>query len=442
MYVLTHDTMSMKVILNLFVIFTIHSVLKSFGAGQLFNNDNVHRQCQYFVQEVTNSLNYITSHYPGLFAGSINDDLKCLLEVKKNVDKFTYFKNVIDLDVLQLKLIQKPLTNSPVMKLPWDLFTTTEPSPLNWEATANELNCRTRQNCETLADENIIKINTKLEEDETTKTVIDMVNQFDYTIAVMYYNQLGQEARRKIVTDLYDKNVNNVMNIIRFLDRLPQKSDTNYGLSILMNEMKQNNDLYSIPAMTLAYKAKLGNDDEKSDFMNITSHLPETINNFPFNESFKIFNKKFQEVYTSSNVFFGSDPNMRKAFTEKVRINIDVEHIDSENEDPVDWVLRTFNDGITFVIQNLGSPGYLYANYNETNVDVNKRRVFISVHRQTGDEWQFEPMEDGNFRIKNVYWDEYLYASDVLDSNQNLRQVVTWVPKGCDGDTCHWTYVK
>lgn len=318
-----------------------------------------------------------------------------------------------------------------------------------WMAAKTTIGGQTPTELEGRAQPETVDMNIMVED------IIKFINRNDYAIAVNSYKMAGPELLEQLVRDLLDRNVKNAGKIIAFLDRLPRKEETYLGYKNLMLELKELNQTFSFPAMTLAYRAKLGKGMFKS-LAEVWENLPGIVKTFPFNEPFKLVDKQFRENYYASNLFFHEDPDKRKPFNDKAHrqsSNIRLRpsgaivrgRDDTATARPSTnkiWSVKTFNNGETFVIQNGEFPGYLYADIIENAFDSDRRRVFMtSGERNKYDEWQFEPMKNGQFRIKNVFWDEYLYSGDGFDYNARKRRVVTWVPGGCDGNACLWSFL-
>jgi len=85
---------------------------------------------------------------------------------------------------------------------------------------------------------------------------------------------------------------------------------------------------------------------------------------------------------------------------------------------------------------------YLYPYYQaEEFKDGTRRWVYTWRHQSSAEHegyWEFDSPDGKTFSMKNVHFDEFLYAVNTkYDRDSSLRNVATWRPP-CDDTTCFW----
>lgn len=250
------------------------------------------------------------------------------------------------------------------------------------------------------------------------------------------YSKFDKARWPQLVKLMYAGNTKNYLPIINEISKLLNQNDKNYANEVFFQELKENGHLYTIPSMVLAFNLQSNGDENQYKTMQA---MPESIKLFPYKGRLLIRNVAFGEfLYVGGNSLM-LDSERRRIFTwAGGRKCI---------EDECFWnVTRSERHPDFVTITNKGYGKNLYAENDKFQFDSTRRNVFVSDSNapQEADEWQLEPVDDTKyFRIKNRYWDEYLYAEfDNQKYDVSKRRVVTWKPYGCDGSTCQWEFLK
>lgn len=101
-------------------------------------------------------------------------------------------------------------------------------------------------------------------------------------------------------------------------------------------------------------------------------------------------------------------------------------------------------DGRECLIKNRRYPEYLYP--ANIHYDSERRHVFTYIPEWEGPlhAWRFEftprnKESDGQYKIKSVLKDEYLYAGwDQIKYDEDRRHIFTWMPKTTCETQCYW----
>lgn len=269
------------------------------------------------------------------------------------------------------------------------------------------------------------------------KETVKLIKDGDYDNAVIRFNGMVKkdEYFEKIIKIIIRVNSEFSQNFIIFLDNLDQKK---YTLQAYESFLDLFNGKDSFELATIGYRInKLmaleiikGNEntEEYKKIKNIYDNLPLGLKNFPI-VIFKLKNKKFNDYLTLSEIQYDSERS--KVFSTPNNIILRTQS----------FTLETINNGLSFRIKF--EDKLLYAESDNFAYDEDRRRVFFSNSNNSLEscEWKFEYMQDGTFCIKNVYFDEYLYASiNSYNYDEHNRRVFTWMRKGWDDNGFKWDF--
>lgn len=383
----------------------ILSDLYASGGGGGTNNNTI-QECTKIIAEITMSFENILNKYKQLY--NVSGNFGCQLSVKNLFEEKTKtMKKILDDDLW--KRVNDQLEFSTKIQ------------------TALKLN-GLRQT--------YLKVNTN-----TTSTIINivkLVNSNELKRAVEEYGLLDRTYLMEIIREILGQNMRNGEKVIQFLDLLPRMEETHLGYKYLYQDLIRYNATLSIPAMILSYRVlTIPNNlslspTSANTFAYIKNNIPYGVSIFPFNQlkPVGIMSTKYDEVFYASNST--RDVKRRKTY-------LSYEYRRMHDDDEEGWSLLTENNGFTFKIKPNYYPGYLYAETKEYALDENRRSVFVGEKMEPGlGEWQFEPVGDGSFKIKNLFWNEYLKAGDRLGVGKDLRMVITRIRGGCGDDACKW----
>lgn len=246
-----------------------------------------------------------------------------------------------------------------------------------------------------------------------------------------------------IVSAAYGRNVENVDNLLLFVRNLISYDQVAIVLEVIHNKMVTNHDLQDYRYIKLAVavenslKTAFGSDAIKK-----LEKLKEA-----FTTGVKIIISDSTVCF--KNIYFGEyiypsgdtkDVDRRYVFTWKPK----------ELEYDAHWTLEPIENGDYFQIKSVKYQEHLYAadKYFEYNKD--RRRPFTWISGSTKEIlrnfvakkfWRIEPStDDDKFYIKNMEYEEYLYAADSFPGNQDghRRRVFTWQPGGRLGTKSLW----
>lgn len=251
-------------------------------------------------------------------------------------------------------------------------------------------------------------------------------------------NSVSQREFLQTLINTYKsvRNVGNILNIINSLDN--NKDDRIKNFRILFEQMQKNDDLYSIELMTLVNSIYLHNaaDLKNEDFKYIYDNLPSNVKSFPWgNTKIAIHNVRWPEQIC---VYNGKDESLSNHAVTR-----------TNSKQSCVWQIVQSGEQNSFsgfrLIQVAENSSVLYAGNNNELIDDERRHVFgdsvesFEKNYYGGDLWMFEPLRNGNYRIYNIFYDEYLYA---LDTRESTRQILLWRPYGCDGSACEFKIQK
>lgn len=249
---------------------------------------------------------------------------------------------------------------------------------------------------------------------------------------------------KDLILKTYKDSVKNAFKILKFIEMVNGADDELY--LTLFELMKINNDLYSVELMMLMHRLYVRElmDLNNPHYKYIYDNLPDIVRDFPWGDSvITIRNERFTEklcvdkenkIITPFSVF----PAITKASSQNCY-----------------WKIKTGMNENKFGFRLIDASNdeeneILYAgDYNDL-LDFERRNVYVSSENEFnkkyygGDLWMFEPMKNNNFRIYNMFYDEYLYALDLghFDPKKTNRQVLLWKPRGCDGSACEFQVSK
>lgn len=261
------------------------------------------------------------------------------------------------------------------------------------------------------------------------------------------YLHLGHNSYNQLISSIYGNNISNAEKVIDFFDSLPDDDETIQGYRLLYDQMIKNNHLYSTLTTTIGYRALKFIKERKSENENllyIRDNLPESLKNFTNIYQIYIDNAKGDERLATGLTNFLFDEKRRLVVT-------NVAGRESPFSMSSDWIINPVLNGRYFqiYIDGFDIKQYLYADSNELSRDIYRRNVFLWKNSDSTPidkaRWMIEPINgSSSFKIKNVYWNEYLFIDDgfVMTTRSEFRHVFTNRREGCDYDGCKWQIIR
>lgn len=263
---------------------------------------------------------------------------------------------------------------------------------------------------------------------KTTTRTLNKIDEYDQEFLSLIVKAVVMELNEKI-------DGSQILNIFENQSNLPLKT---WGILATYEALKKSNFSNSDSVFALALSIKKLKDDDgynkklplkiRDDIETIKHMIPECARNVVFAAKTCIKSTKFNE-YLYAPKGFNYDKQRRRVFT-WIPGN-------KGEEDQESWIFEP-SDG-NFYIKNVAVNEYLYAAIG-LDFDKDRRRVLTWIpggREEKGQEyWKLEIIRDVCY-IKSVKYDEYLYPIIGLNYDESRRQVATWKPKGCD-DQCLW----
>ncbi|XP_044734787.1 uncharacterized protein LOC123297258 isoform X2 [Chrysoperla carnea] len=228
------------------------------------------------------------------------------------------------------------------------------------------------------------------------------------------------------LTDKFD-------NIIQFIKRLPKISQDATAYSILFDEMQKQGMENNNRITKLAYNVRQSmeqpnyqNIEEifKNMFGDIKRKIPSWARNIIWNgDKCKLKNRNWdQYIYADGAIDYDSE--RRRVFSWQVGTPQGIMEPESQ------WKFETDDEGESFMLKNVRWNEYLYAASDYFNYDNNRRQVFTwrPGTQVLQGSWKITPTDNGNYvTIQNINHNkEYLYVDGALTWNKLRRRVFTW----------------
>ncbi|XP_044739555.1 uncharacterized protein LOC123300942 [Chrysoperla carnea] len=244
------------------------------------------------------------------------------------------------------------------------------------------------------------------------------------------YSNYFSDILYELVEKAFKENTSKFDNIINFIRDLPYLEQNIIGYKSLFEEMQNQDVLNGI--LKLAYFIKKSmemkifsdiDENYKIMFINLKSSIPSWARKIIWDgDKCKLKNHRWdQYLYADGNHFYGS--NRRHVFTWQ---NGKPESVmDAESQ----WKFETRDQGDSFTIKNVGWNEYLYAASNPFAFDKDRRSVFTWGTQESvlQSYWKIIPTDAENcVSLQNTYHKEYLYADGGIQWDSSRRRVFTW----------------
>lgn len=253
----------------------------------------------------------------------------------------------------------------------------------------------------------------------------------------------SRDYQEKIVKEAYAKH--NIENILKCISTLPYLVDVITTLSIMYEEMVIHRHLDTPQLFVLAHKVKSVMDSENffaiSDYYsykisNLKQSLPEMIRNIIWNgQNCMIKNHDKDEYLYAAGDYHAYDSERRDVFT----------WISGQTVSQGFWKFESVNAGNDFKIKNTYHNEYLYAAGNYFRFDSERRRIFTWRDGSCVKEgyWKLNPTDSAKYvRIYNNEQREYLYSpNNHFKYDNERRRVFTWMPGYEDGEIYEWEII-
>lgn len=245
------------------------------------------------------------------------------------------------------------------------------------------------------------------------------------------------ELKRNI-TSLYNGNPMKSVNVFSLLNSLSDLSDTIRGYRIFFDELKKNNQLYSTATTTIAYRLMndfLTTKNHNEDAIYLRNEIPESLKNFPWNSWMGITGSKLDmQLYVPLQDTHKFDIHRRNVLTCCTACNA------TAKISYCKWKLVPADNGQHFYIQVGEINQYLVGESDQFALNNESRRIFTKKEREEQGRWQIEaiPGTIDQFKIKNIYWNEYLYRAET--PYQTFYAFHTFLHRSgfCEFKDCNW----
>jgi hypothetical protein len=204
------------------------------------------------------------------------------------------------------------------------------------------------------------------------------------------------------------------------------------------DSLKTNNKLFSSKIFPLAIKIKKSMENDEISplltiqFKELKDDLPSSVRVIIWNEKTHIFNKYYSSEYLYPVSEGGAyDKNRRHVYT----------WVPGGRDSTGNWEFTTQDDGKTFLIRNIQFNEYMYAAIDKYKYDSSRRRVFTWRPGTFDDDckWKVEIVSDSEIMLKTWNYNEYFYSgADNLRKDGYRRNVFTWGGSSACDSTCVW----
>lgn len=244
---------------------------------------------------------------------------------------------------------------------------------------------------------------------------------------------------QSFIRKIYGGNVKKTEKVLQVINQFNAIEPKAFGYRFLFDEIKHSMDGNSSEMMAVIFNARLHfmNNTNNEHIQYILNNLPDHMRNFPF------FNEKIsiKNIGYPMYLFADDDNNPNRMIDEERGI---VAVSNNGNSSKSEWELHPNRYGTRFRLFNKLLKKYLYADVHR----LDPTRRYSLIWKGKGDplwpgsaDWLIEPLNgQSTFRIKNVYWDEYLYTYETTRS-PDMRLVLLWRLYGCSGTrACEWQF--
>lgn len=223
--------------------------------------------------------------------------------------------------------------------------------------------------------------------------IISEIRNMNIQNAARLYDILGNSSLETIVKNTFSSRYENYKLLIYFFNRIKSSNDRDRGYYHLFRELENIDSVNTAAGMSITYYLATINNSNNPLLNYIVQKLPKNMAIFPFFGSVKIKNEQYNSYINL------------QTFDSKESLVVDgTEH--------VDWILTTADHGISFKISSNFGKMFGDEQCDDCTPSYNARHVRLSKDDNLMvDEWQFEPTENGYFKIINVHLDEYLYPT-------------------------------
>lgn len=234
----------------------------------------------------------------------------------------------------------------------------------------------------------------------------------------------------ELIPSVYEENFNYSYKVFDIINTIYEPDQKLISLRVLMDELVKSDEIYSTATAIVAYQLSLivntvsSSEGATKNLQHLLKYIPSSLQTFPWNSSVQIISAvKSGLIYGSSSHY---DNLRREVYTSYNKNDIFL------------WKFIPDCNGTCFSIKSEELGEYLYADNNF--FDVYSRKVFTWKVKHESLEfgrWIMEPIKGaGHFRIRNVYWNEYLYLEN------NLGNVHTHRVQECEGINCMFRITK
>lgn len=248
---------------------------------------------------------------------------------------------------------------------------------------------------------------------------------------------------KNIICLMYKNSVKKTVPILRKIDMLSNVDGSSaYNYRVLFERMQINDDLYSTELMMLMHRLHFRGLMNMSDphYKYIHDNLPENVRDFPWQEDQIIIKSSStnERLCISRENIIPSKVSVYPVVKKKlgrycvwnIRVDEEYPHI-----------------GVT-LSDSTNLSDVLYAGDNEELLDSKRRVIFagnddeFSKNYFGGNLWEFEPLRNGNFRIYNIFYDEYLFI-ETNDEHKPDQQALLYKSGGCHQySDCEFSILK
>lgn len=239
--------------------------------------------------------------------------------------------------------------------------------------------------------------------------------------AVKYPNEFSSIIDN-FIRKFYGNNVSNAGWIIKNFPKSFSIQITAEGFISLYSEMERNQHLDSYELVQLAYAIKkcieITNLPKQLQIFNSLYYtkIPRAVRTI-LSLKCMLKNKKWDEYLYAAANDLAFDYERRRVFTWRPG--------DSPGRDG-HWLFES-EDGVTFRIKNMYYHEYLYAAYDNIAYDSIRRRVFTWRPGYREGSWKIKPMDNGRYiTLLSTEYNEYLYPDGMYIFNGRRRNVFTY----------------
>lgn len=234
--------------------------------------------------------------------------------------------------------------------------------------------------------------------------VVSYLNNFDFDRAAKHCNRgIDTNALKKIISVIFAGSYKNYEKVLRLLERIDMVDLRFNGYYYLFKELQDIGDVDNAASMAIAYNAigaETNIDISDKTFLNleyILTNLPNHIKSFPFGKPVRIWNPVY-EGYLHSQTAYDSKRTC----------------VVNKRGSTQFWNISSYDGGLTFNIDNFSGRFIVNESYKQLE-GWKAHMAFTTKDFMLGQkygDWKLEPINsDGQFNIRNVFFDELLLTS-------------------------------